>query len=110
MLVAVGGKSLVIIGHCTSCVHERTSLLATKDGGQSWRPMPRRAFSSPTPNATDLTPGYAPALDDAHPLALSFPDMRTGWLLLRRPDGTDRLAHTADGGAHWSTGALPPGA
>ena len=40
-----------------------------------------------TDNATDLTPGYVPALDDAHPLALSFPDMRNGWLLLRRPDG-----------------------
>ena len=110
LFVAVGGKGLVLAGHCTSCVHERTSILTTANGGQSWRSTPRRAFSRPTANATDLTPGYAVALDDAHPLALSFPDMRNGWLLLRRPDGTDRLAHTADGGASWRTEALPPGA
>ncbi len=108
--VAIASNGLVIAGHCTSCNHERTALLTTTNGGRSWRPTPTPAFSSPTPNETDLSPRYVAALDNAEPLTLSFPDPRNGWVLLRRPDGTDRIAHTTDGGAGWSLEAPPPGA
>jgi photosystem II stability/assembly factor-like uncharacterized protein len=107
--VAVGSQSLLISGHCVGCVHDRTSLLATTTGGRTWRSLPRRAFSNQSFGASGLAAGYPAALDDARPLAISFPTMRDGWLLLRQPNGASRLARTANGGATWRVEPSAPG-
>jgi photosystem II stability/assembly factor-like uncharacterized protein len=107
--VAIGDQSLLISGHCVDCSHDRTSLLATTTGGQTWRPIPRRAFTNQSLGTSGLTTRYPAALDDARPLAISFPTTRDGWLLVRRPTGAGRLARTIDGGANWSVEPTPPG-
>jgi photosystem II stability/assembly factor-like uncharacterized protein len=71
----------------------------TESGGQSWH---------------DISPVDAP---ESKILAVTFPDVREGWVLTRGPEGTQpglyALAHTLDAGRNWDSMPLqldPPGA